>query len=1010
MAANITSAGAVSIDLRVGDTSQYFKELDQIGKETGRIMSSSFKTVKIPSSIVDLSGVEKKLNNVAGAVDNLSDNVVKMLSEGFANGATKGTQAAVKAVNQVKLPTLKGSLNEEELKTLSANLTAQLDIARAKLLDLGEASEQADAKLESLAEEWRNMNGGSMKGFDASSLNQDIDNARSAFLNQEQVVSQLETKIRLVNEEISRLGANASNTMPVQQVEELRYSFNHLGERLSLTADELKRMAAEGQISTARLNAGLKHLGYPVEETKDKTDGLKDAFKHLGKIAVSSLGASALGAERLKSSMGGVGNLIRRTARTGLMLMGIRSAYMLIRQAVQASMESFRVMAGQNQGFANTMDSLARSADNLKGSFAAMAAPLIEVLAPALKWIIDLATRAFNAIAMFFGALAGKKSIQIATGSTAGFSNGLSSVGKKAKGATKEVEKYKRSLAGFDELEILDTSDKSNSGGGSPDIGGGGGGSSPTQQFTTVDIDTSAFKPLLDWLDKLKAAAEPTIQAFKRLVDSLEPLKTFVARGLQDFYNNFLKPMGLWALSSAFPRFLDGLTYMVQNINWGKLNDSLAEFWKALSKFSIKIGEGLLWFYENVLVPLGTWTMNEIVPRFIDILTASLDLFGSVIDAVAPAFEWLWDSLLSPIAEWTGGIITSVLDGIISALRGISDWINENASLIENFVLIIGSFAAAWGLVNGAIAIWNGLVAIWKGTATVATVATKLFGGAMAFLTSPVTIAIAIIGGLIAVGVLLWKNWDKVGKYVIAIWEFIKTKAVEIWTSVSNFFKAIWEAIKVVTLAVWNAIKGAVTAVWKGMFEGVKLYFNALFNHIKNIWGNIKGIFEGIIKFITGVFTGNWRKAWEGVSQIFRNIANGLVGIFKAPLNFIIDAINIFIRGLNKIKIPDWVPLVGGKGINIPQIPRLARGGIIDQPTVAMVGEAGKEAVMPLERNTGWIDQLAEKIASKNGGSNSGEGREINITQPIYIGTDNLVGVIESVIDREGRLRNNPVF
>lgn len=965
MAANITSAGAVSIDLRVGDTSQYFKELDQIGKETGRIMSSSFKTVKIPSSTVDLSGIEKKLNNVAGAVDNLSDNVVKMLSEGFANGATKGTQAAVKAVNQVKLPTLKGSLNEEELKALSANLTAQLDIAKAKLLDLGEASEQADAKLESLAEEWRNMNGGSMKGFDASSLNQDIDKARLAFLNQEQVVSQLETKIRLVNEEISRLGANSSNAMPVQQTEELRYSFNHLGERVSLTADELKKMADKGEISIARLNAALRHLGQPEEETEEKTKGLSNAFKRLGKVAVSALGASVLSSERLKSSMGGVGNLIRRTARTGLMLMGLRSAYMLIRQAVMASMESFRAMAGQNQGFANTLDSLARSADALKGSFAAMVAPLIEALAPALKWIIDLATRAFNAIAMFFGALAGKKSVQIATGSTAGFSSGLASVGKKAKGATKEVEKYKRSLAGFDELEILDTSDKNAGGGGSPDIGGGGG-SSPTQQFTTVDIDTSAFKPLLDWLDKLKVAAEPTIQAFKRLVNSLEPLKTFVARGLQDFYNNFLKPMGLWALSSAFPRLLDGLTYMVQNINWGKINDSLAEFWKALSKFSIKIGEGLLWFYEHVLVPLGTWTMNEIVPRFIDILTAALDLFGSVIDAVTPTFEWLWDNLLTPIAEWTGGIITFVLDKIIDGLRGISDWVKNNKPLIETLTIIVGSFAAAWGLVNGALAIWNGLVKAWKSISTVATVATKLFGGAMTFLSSPVGIAIAIIGGLIAVGILLWKNWDKV--------------------------------------------KGFLLAIWKAMFEGIKLYFNALFNHIKCIWGNIQGIFEGVIKFISGVFTGNWRKAWEGISQIFKNIVDGLVGLFKRPLNFIIDAINLFIRGLNRIKIPDWVPLVGGKGISIPQIPRLARGGIIDQPTVAMVGEAGKEAVMPLERNTGWIDQLAEKIASKNGGSNSGEGREINITQPIYIGTDSLVGVIESVIDREGRLRNNPVF
>ena len=96
-----------------------------------------------------------------------------------------------------------------------------------------------------------------------------------------------------------------------------------------------------------------------------------------------------------------------------------------------------------------------------------------------------------------------------------------------------------------------------------------------------------------------------------------------------------------------------------------------------------------------------------------------------------------------------------------------------------------------------------------------------------------------------------------------------------------------------------------------------------------------------------------------------------MVGIFKFPINLIIDGINAFISGLNKIKIPDWVPAVGGKGINIPKIPKLARGGIIDSPTIAMVGEAGKEAVMPLERNTSWINQLADKLADKIGGNNS---------------------------------------
>ena len=140
---------------------------------------------------------------------------------------------------------------------------------------------------------------------------------------------------------------------------------------------------------------------------------------------------------------------------------------------------------------------------------------------------------------------------------------------------------------------------------------------------------------------------------------------------------------------------------------------------------------------------------------------------------------------------------------------------------------------------------------------------------------------------------------------------------------------------------------------------------------VSDVFGAIFGILGGVIDFITGIFTGNWKKAWNGVKDVFKNIVDGLVGIFKFPINLIIDGINAFISGLNKIKIPDWVPAVGGKGINIPKIPKLARGGIIDSPTIAMVGEAGKEAVMPLERNTSWINQLADKLADKIGGNNS---------------------------------------
>lgn len=116
-----------------------------------------------------------------------------------------------------------------------------------------------------------------------------------------------------------------------------------------------------------------------------------------------------------------------------------------------------------------------------------------------------------------------------------------------------------------------------------------------------------------------------------------------------------------------------------------------------------------------------------------------------------------------------------------------------------------------------------------------------------------------------------------------------------------------------------SLVTGLLVPAFSGALDGM------LKTAKKNI-GNITNIFRNIIDFIKNVFTGNWKAAWENVKDIFKSIVDGLGNIFKAPLNFIIDGINGFLGGLNNIKIPDWVPGVGGKGFNIPKIPRLKVG------------------------------------------------------------------------------------
>ena len=139
------------------------------------------------------------------------------------------------------------------------------------------------------------------------------------------------------------------------------------------------------------------------------------------------------------------------------------------------------------------------------------------------------------------------------------------------------------------------------------------------------------------------------------------------------------------------------------------------------------------------------------------------------------------------------------------------------------------------------------------------------------------------------------------------------------------------------------------------------------------LFKGIKDIFDGIIKLIKGVFTGDWKMAWEGLKQIVKGVFDSLWAIAKWPLNMIISGLNTLIRGANRIHfdVPDWVPLIGGKKfeINIPEIPKLAKGTILNAPGrgvpvaggTALAGEAGREAYLPLS-DTQLLEELGSTI------------------------------------------------
>ena len=165
-----------------------------------------------------------------------------------------------------------------------------------------------------------------------------------------------------------------------------------------------------------------------------------------------------------------------------------------------------------------------------------------------------------------------------------------------------------------------------------------------------------------------------------------------------------------------------------------------------------------------------------------------------------------------------------------------------------------------------------------------------------------------------------------------------------VFISLLNTIVPIFQNIIQAILPVLQQLLQALIPVIQLVAEIFANVLGTALQSIANIVSSVMQVFQGLIDFITGVFTGNWSQAWEGIKSIFSGVFSGLGEIFKAPFKVIVSAINTVIRGLNKLKVPDWVPGIGGMGINIPEIPGFAKG-TNRTPSTFIAGENGPELI-----------------------------------------------------------------
>lgn len=264
-------------------------------------------------------------------------------------------------------------------------------------------------------------------------------------------------------------------------------------------------------------------------------------------------------------------------------------------------------------------------------------------------------------------------------------------------------------------------------------------------------------------------------------------------------------------------------------------------------------------------------------------------------------------------------------------------------------LVIFGKMVSGIGAVTGAVGKLSTGIKALGGLKTI-------ISGVFTAVTSPAGLAVIAIAAVIAIGYLLIKNWDEVKAKAGETWDWIQQKMQDF----DNFLTGIF------------------THDWTENFGAWGNILNGFFATVSSVWSSIKQVFSGIIDFVGGVFTGDWDRAWSGIVNIFGGLFGGIVAIAKAPLNGVISVVNAAIDGLNSISvhIPDWVPLIGGKGfeVNIPKIPYLAHGTENWQGGFAYMNEGGRGELTYLPNGAQVIPhdisvQYAKAAARANSGA-----------------------------------------